>query len=69
MDALRTLILDAPLAVTTIVLSVILFLQAWRNGLRFSSLEQQRDFLVQKKEELETELENLRVEMRGLRVW
>lgn len=69
MDALRTLILDAPLGVSTIVVSVILFLHTFVSGMRFSSLERQRDFLLQQKLELESELEQMRVEIRGLRLW
>lgn len=69
MDALHSLILDAPMGAATILVSVILFMHALMSGIRFTTLERQRNFLLQQKLDLETELENMRLEIRGLRLW
>lgn len=69
MDTLHSLITDAPLGMSTIIVSGMLFLQTLFSGVRFSSLERQRDFLMEQKLALETQLEEMRVEMRSLRLW
>lgn len=70
MDAMYSLFLGAPLmGITTVLLSILLFVHALASGMRSSSLERQKVYLLQKKTELESELENLRTELRGMRMW
>lgn len=66
---LHSLILNAPMGVGTIILSIVLFIHALLSGIRLTTLERQRKLLIEEKVELETELEDLRVELRGLRLW